>query len=1563
MNENEKKEVPHSPIDLPFIKTKSLKPKSSIYTKQNIPSQIRLLSEADVQVKNFISDVLQTIEPIDKDSFDIKSKLQEIKIQKEKARANYDTFLMNEKLSDEETWQAFKTMTKPTKHKQLEPQPKKSKFNQLSVILTTNSRHELMSQLDKSLNDKIKEHTLIDAPNLNHSNTQLNSSYVHNLTNTNISMNVDIDNPFNLCFPKKKFLTIDDGGWEHLWKGVSKKHVDNNNNNNSNASNNINMINFNNRLNSKYDKSSASKKQKIKQTSVYLTALDCIKRGNNFYNKNNNTYLHLNTNNLLNQPLVHKKTVEDAYAENLVNDLFFRPLTSTKGPLTMKRKNSLLNSTQVISNKLELSTKYMNNANTKMSLIGNNNVTMSINPFHTLCSEIHSKILTNMNISDNYHEKQKELKQTILEFKDIETSELNSSPQNVLSKQTSLNTSKNRVCSLEEDDTSLLSEDNELRNRKLFKRYKLIYDSLSDEENDLEFDLDESHYIRPHSHMKNMIESLVCIMTLIYLIIIPIQIAYIHEMVNNILPFVIINLIGDCIYLVDFISCFFTAYLDYEDQLIVSKQLIALNYLQGWFLMDLIALFPTSSVIDIMIYIKPTSTIATIAKQIFVHSEYNYIHFLKLIKFIKMAKVVFNNYLMKFVVNHMFVAKQGRKLLLYLTLLVFAISVHGLCCMFIFLGFNHYPSWILQQQIQPVNGVEIYIASLHYVLYTVFGVGYGDILATNSNEKLFTLCLLQIGVITYSWLVSSLGKIKNDEIMSIQAEKKEEYEKRLELLDFIRVNSQSLNHHFYHKVQRYLHYQYLKELYNPNVILDILPSTLKKQLIFAMYRPIIKNFILFKTCTNEDFIMKVLTCFRPGVSLKNERILNRGDYIEEMIFVKIGKLAIELLLPSNISTLVNKAKMLNRIHLHLNTQNKTLTPQGSFIQHNTSVSEELFNNQYIKLIEIRKNEHFGDIGMFCNQRSPLSVRVTTSKAELLYLRKADAIEIAMSFPKIWRRILVNSLYNVNQINILIQKVIDYFAESDKSLIGFVKDNNDLFFVETSKGLAMIKKENNKEEEEHVEPKNNSNNNNGIKSCFKKSSNKKTNNKINIVNMNHNDNKPQSQNVHNKKVDNEKNDHSSLISNSTSHEQSDTDSLFSNHMNNNNSSFSDISNVPLIPTNDEIHLQQLEHRSSCNLRKLQKNSSILNIKQSELMFKHHQSEQNLKALFGHKWKGGMHITHFCFSIIKSKHNKKTTSYLISIHRNDNDNQSNIFLHNGDCSTQRDKDNTSISICPMLYNEIMNTRDRDYINNELYINEQLVSNPKKQFLEYHKAHLYNGNSNSYDVHSEEENENNNFYIDNSQVSVNSSRVPLNKSNMMKRKSYFPNINYQYDYSKCKFNGKDLVIDTNVMQVNIHKNKKGKIVYSLTNKIYSPKRGHSHFNNKSTIKKNNTGIMTGLINNNSSHSVKRLNLKSKKSAKDFRIKNDKFGLLNLQKPNSGNNGFIVKDTDNKRLQRIQNNIENNSLNLTNPQKFYSRTFLHMINFEGKDKSGKMKGIVSKHFDSKLKMFQNEKDKNIEM
>ena len=68
-------------IDVAFPKTNSIKSNVTIHKKQLKSPQIRLLSDADIQVKNLISDYLLTIDPIDKDSFDIESKLQEIKLE------------------------------------------------------------------------------------------------------------------------------------------------------------------------------------------------------------------------------------------------------------------------------------------------------------------------------------------------------------------------------------------------------------------------------------------------------------------------------------------------------------------------------------------------------------------------------------------------------------------------------------------------------------------------------------------------------------------------------------------------------------------------------------------------------------------------------------------------------------------------------------------------------------------------------------------------------------------------------------------------------------------------------------------------------------------------------------------------------------------------------------------------------------------------------------------------------------------------------------------------------------------------------------------------------------------------------------------------------------------------------------------------------------------------------------------------------------------------------------------------------------------------------------------
>ena len=58
----------------------------------------------------------------------------------------------------------------------------------------------------------------------------------------------------------------------------------------------------------------------------------------------------------------------------------------------------------------------------------------------------------------------------------------------------------------------------------------------------------------------------------------------------------------------------------------------------------------------------------------------------------------------------------------------------------------------------------------------------------------------------------------------------------------------------------------------------------------------------------------------------------------------------------------------------------------------------LFDEEYIKLIDIRTNEHYGDIMMFLNERSPLSVKVGSRLVELFLLKKLDIDTSIVSAP-------------------------------------------------------------------------------------------------------------------------------------------------------------------------------------------------------------------------------------------------------------------------------------------------------------------------------------------------------------------------------------------------------------------------------------------------------------------------------------------------------------------------------------------------------------------------------------
>ena len=59
--------------------------------------------------------------------------------------------------------------------------------------------------------------------------------------------------------------------------------------------------------------------------------------------------------------------------------------------------------------------------------------------------------------------------------------------------------------------------------------------------------------------------------------------------------------------------------------------------------------------------------------------------------------------------------------------------------------------------------------------------------------------------------------------------------------------------------------------------------------------------------------------------------------------------------------------------------------------------------------------------MILNEKSPLTVKVKSQKAELFFLQKTEATEISNRYPHIWKRIVNRSLHNMKEIKRIIRK--------------------------------------------------------------------------------------------------------------------------------------------------------------------------------------------------------------------------------------------------------------------------------------------------------------------------------------------------------------------------------------------------------------------------------------------------------------------------------------------------------------------------------------------------------------
>ena len=133
--------------------------------------------------------------------------------------------------------------------------------------------------------------------------------------------------------------------------------------------------------------------------------------------------------------------------------------------------------------------------------------------------------------------------------------------------------------------------------------------------------------------------------------------------------------------------------------------------------------------------------------------------------------------------------------------------------------------------------------------------------------------------------------------------------------------------------------------------------------------------------------------------------------------------------------------------------------ENSLIDEDESFNKNEENCQFLKILDIRKNEYFGDIYMFMELPAPLTLKVKSKKAEIFALKKKDAFNINKIHHNIVKRIQVKSYKNLISIKKKTIKTLKKYYELSKFNTMGTNLQDMSWFNEKSKNLSIMDKTN------------------------------------------------------------------------------------------------------------------------------------------------------------------------------------------------------------------------------------------------------------------------------------------------------------------------------------------------------------------------------------------------------------------------------------------------------------------------------------------------------------------------
>ncbi|CAM9123629.1 unnamed protein product [Chrysoparadoxa australica] len=357
------------------------------------------------------------------------------------------------------------------------------------------------------------------------------------------------------------------------------------------------------------------------------------------------------------------------------------------------------------------------------------------------------------------------------------------------------------------------------------------------------------------------------------------------------------NVMIDCMFFMDMVASFNTAYFAVDESLVVNRKMAAIHYLKGWFAIDFISTVPLDLILSAIVQNSTAVRSAKLAR------AFRLARLFKLLRLLKMSA---------FFQEHeqaMPMGQSGVRITKLLVLTMF--SAHLIACMLYGVGLSNVNSgrgsWITDYctddgvHSQCLSDLELashYLASVYFSFTTMTTVGYGDISPNplSAFEIAIVLMTEVIGTTVFAWVIGTMVNL----VLNLDPVERNRKQLVGYLDEYLRnvpmtyTDKKAVKRHYEHSLQ-------IRSVFKQQALLDGLPPHLTGHAQVFLSRSYLQQlpFICSMERHMPGFLQVVMPHLTPAMYKSDDVLVSKTMGAREMTFITSGIVATSVALGRN----------------------------------------------------------------------------------------------------------------------------------------------------------------------------------------------------------------------------------------------------------------------------------------------------------------------------------------------------------------------------------------------------------------------------------------------------------------------------------------------------------------------------------------------------------------------------------------------------------------------------------------------------------------------------------------